>query len=233
MAIRVRLSALVVASAFALVGCGSDGGSEGGSDEGVADLSAKKILAAAEKQLAEEDFITIDGKGTDEEEGTEIEVNMAFANETASGTVGVGGMTLKVLKADGKSYFKADKAFFESSGAPAEAMDVIGDKWVLIDPANESFAEIGSFASKKDFFDELLDPSSKVTKGGEKKVNGVDCIALKDDEGTFYFDKKDGKPISLVTTDDGTGTLNFSYDEVDEAEAPSSDEVVDLASLGS
>jgi hypothetical protein len=142
-------------------------------------------------------------------------------------------MELKVLKADGNSYFKADKKFFESSGAPAEAMNLIGDNWVAVDPNNSSFGEIGSFVEKKGFFDELLKPDSKVTKGKEKTVNGVDCVALKSDDGTFYFDKTDGKPISLVTTDDGEGTLNFSYDKIDEAEAPASDEVVDLSKLGS
>ncbi len=226
---RARTLTLVVASALVLVGCGS--GSD--SDDGIADLSANKILAKAEKQLAEQDFITVKGKGKDEKSGTEIDVDMSFAGETASGTVGVSGMTLEVLKADGKTYFKADKEFFESSGAPADVMDLIGGKWVLIDPNNQNFAEIGSFASKKEFFDELLEPSSKVTKGKDKKVDGVDCVALKDKQGTFYFDKSDAKPVSLVTTDDGEGTLNFSYDKVDEAEAPSSDEVVDLATLGS
>jgi hypothetical protein len=229
MAIRVRLSALIVASAFALVGCGGSGGS----DDGVADLSATKILAAAKKQLAQEDFITIKGKGKDEGSGNEIAVDLSFAGKTASGTVEVAGLTLKVLKADGKSYFKADKSFFESSGLPAETMNLIGDKWVLIDASNPSFAEIGSFVSKKDFVDELLKPDSKVTKVKEKKVNGVDCVGLKSDGGTFYFATSDGKPISLVTTDDGEGTLNFSYDKIDEAEAPGTDEVIDLSNVGS
>jgi len=230
MAFRVRLSALIVASSFALVGCGgSDGGSD---DEGVADLSATKILAAAEKQLATEDFVTVKGKGKDEEAGSEIEVNMSFAGESVTGNIGFSGMKLELLKADGKSYFKADKEFFQSSGAPAEAMEMIGDKWVLIDPNNQSFGEIGDFVDKKEFFDDLLDPDGKVTKGKEKKVNGVDCVALKSDNGTFYFGKKDGRPISLVTTDDGEGALDFSYSKVGTVEAPSSDEVIDLATLG-
>jgi len=223
---RVRTLTLLVASAFVLVGCGS------GSDDGVADQSASKLLTTAKKQLADQDFVTVKGKGTEEDAGQEIEVDLAFANKTADGSVKVSGMELQLLKADAKTYFKADKKFFESSGAPAEVMNVIGDKWVLIDPANQSFAELGDFVSKDKFFDGLLEAESKVTKGKEKKVNGVDCIALKDKEGTLYLDKSDGKPISLVTTADGEGTLDFTYDKVDEAEAPSSDEVVDLSKLG-
>ena len=116
MAFRVRLSVLFVASTFALVGCG---GSDSGSDEGVADLSTTKQLAAAKKQLAQEDFVTVEGKGTDEEAGTELEVDLSFAGKSTSGSIEFGGMELELLKADGKSYFKADKSFFQSSGAPA------------------------------------------------------------------------------------------------------------------
>lgn len=225
MAPRVRTLTLIAASAVVLVACGS--GSD--SDAGVADLPATKLLAQAEKQLAEADFVTVKGEGTEEESGGDLAVDMSFAGKSASGTVEFNGMTLKVLKADGASYFKADKEFFESSGSPAETMDLIGDKWVLIDSANEAFAEIGSFVSRKDFFDQMLDPAGKVTKGKDKKVNGVDCVALRTDDSTFYLDKRDAKPVSLVTTQDGEGTLDFSYDEVDEAEAPPADEVLDLA----
>ena len=226
MAIRVRLSALIAASALVLIaGCG------GGSDEGVADLSATKILAAAKKQLAEEKFVTLKGKGADEEAGSEIAVDLSFAGETATGTVGVSGMTFELLKAGGKSYFKADDSFFESSGVPAETMQLISGKWVVIDANDPNFAEMSSFVSKKAFLDEVLKPDSKVTKGKEKKVNGIDCVALKDKEGTFYFAKKDGRPVSLVAGG-GKGTLNFTYSKVATIEAPSSDDVIDLATLG-
>jgi len=214
----------MVASALVLVGCGS------GSDDGVADLSATKILAKAKKQLAQEDFITIKGKGTDGDSGQEITVDLAFAKKSVSGTIGVSGMELQVLKADGKSYFKADKEFFQSSGAPSAVMDAIGDKWVLIDPANQNFAEIANFVNKDKFIAQLLKPEGKVTKGKEKKVNGVDCVTLKS-KGSLYVDKSDAKPISLTSTTDGKGSLDFSYDKVDEAKAPASDEVVDLAKL--
>lgn len=225
---RVRLSVLFIASTFALVGCG---GSDS-SDEGVADLSTTKQLAAAKKQLAQEDFVTIEGKGTDEEAGTEIEVDLSFAGKTTSGSIEFGGMELELLKADGKAYFKADKSFFESSGAPAQAVALIDDKWVVINANDQNYAEMANFVDKKAFTDELLKPDGKVTKGKDKKVNGVDCVALKSGEGTLYLDKEDGKPISIVSTKDGEGTLDFSYDEVDAAEAPSSDEVIDLATLG-
>jgi hypothetical protein len=230
MALRVRLSALFIATSLALVGCGGSGGD---SDEGVADLSKKEILAAAKKQLAKEDFITVKGNGKNDDEGTELDVDMSFAGETADGSISVNGMEFQMLKAGGKSYFKADESFFQSSGAPAKAIELIGDKWILIDPNNPQFADLGSFVAKKEFFDELLKPDGKITKGKEKEVNGVDCVALKASKSTFYFDKSDGKPISLISNEDGDAKLDFSYDEVDEAEAPAASDVIDLASIGS
>jgi len=216
---------LVVVSALVLVGCGS------GSDDGVADLSANKILAKAKKQLDKEDNLTVKGKGQEEGSSSDIEVDMSFAGASASGNVEFNGMKLEVIKADGKSYFKADKSFFESAGAPNAMLDAIAGKWVLIDDNNQSFAEIGSFVSKEEFVDDLLKPEGTITKGKEKKVNGVDCVSLKSKKGTLYVDKKDGKPISIVTTEDGEGTINFTYGKVDSVEPPSSDEVVDLNKL--
>ncbi|KRC65278.1 hypothetical protein ASE12_11190 [Aeromicrobium sp. Root236] len=225
MTTRIRIVGLLVVSAFVLVGCGS------GSDDGVADLSANKILAKAKKQLDKQDNLTVKGKGKEEGSSSDIEVDMSFAGASASGNVEFNGMKLEVIKADGKSYFKADKSFFESAGAPNAMLDAIAGKWVLIDDNNQSFAEIGSFVSKDEFVDDLLKPEGKITKGKEKKVNGVDCVSLKSKKGTLYVDKKDGKPISIVTTEDGEGTINFTYDKVDSVEAPSSDEVVDLNKL--
>ena len=111
MANRVRLSVVVVASSFALVGC------SGGSESGIADLSAAKILAAAEKQVADEKFVTVEGK--DKSTGG---IDLDFAGEESTGSISLGdGMKAEVLKVDGKAYFKADKEFFQSTGAPAEA----------------------------------------------------------------------------------------------------------------
>src|SRR5690349_17366816 len=104
---RIRMVGLLVVSAFVLVGCGSGG------DDGVADLSANKILAKAKKQLDKQDNLTVKGKGQEEGSSSKIEVDMSFAGASASGNVEFNGTKLEVIKADGKSYFKADKSFFE------------------------------------------------------------------------------------------------------------------------
>ncbi|MEJ7634856.1 hypothetical protein [Aeromicrobium sp.] len=227
MKFRLRLLALFIASAFALAGCG-----DGSDQDDVSNLSTSKLLAAAKKQLATQEYVSVEGKGTDKDDDTSLEIDLDFAGDTASGTITVNGMEIELLKADGQAYFKAGKEFFGPSESAAETMDLIGDRWVLADPDDPTFGEIASFVSKKDFFAQLLDPDGKVTKVDEKSVNGVDSVGLKSTDSTFYFDKSDAKPVSLVTTDDGSGTLDFTYDKMDAAEAPPADEIVDPAKLG-
>ena len=229
MALRLRATSVVLVSTFALVGCG------GGSDtkDAVSDLSANQILAKAEKALDAADSVTIEGKGKDEE--TEIEIDMGFAGDTASGSIAVDAVEFELLGAAGKAYFKATDDFYrENAGEGAdELLALIDDRWVLADPGNPDFKDLASFVSRGDFFDELLDPEGEITKGDEKTIDGVECIALKDDsDGVFYFAKDDARPISLVSGDDAGGTLTFSYDELEEVEAPAADEVFDPASVG-
>ncbi len=230
---RIRISALLLAASLALVGCGGSDKSEG--SDTIGDQSADKILAASKKQLAKEEFISVKGKGADQEAGTELEVDLGFAGETASGTIGINGLTIELLKADGKSYFKASDDFYRSTaGESAEQIiTLIDGRWVIADPDDENFGEIASFVSKDDFFDQLLDSDSKITKVGDKLVNGVDCVGLKGKKSTFYFDKSNGLPVSLITASTGSGSLDFTYDEIDEAVAPTADESVDLAEITS
>lgn len=230
---RARISALLIASSVVLSACGGSDKSEG-SSEGIGDKSPKQILAASKKQLAAEEFISINGAGVDKEDGTKLEVDLDFAGETASGTIGIQGLSIELLKAEGKAYFKASDDFYRSTAGESadQVISLISGRWVIADPEDENFGEIASFVSKDDFFDELLDPDSKLTKVDGKKINGVETVGLKSTSSTFYFDKSDGKPVSLVTEDDGSGTLDFTYDKLDEAQAPAADDVVDLATLG-
>lgn len=228
---RARVSALLIASSLVLAACGGSDKSEG--SEGVGDLSPEKILAASKKQLAAEEFISVKGSGTDEEDGTELDIDLGFAGDTASGSMTVMGLNIELLKVGEASYFKASDEFYRSTAGQSadEIVGLIGGRWVVVDPEDENFSDFASFVSKDEFFDELLDPDSKLTKVDGKKIDGVETVGLKGENSTFYFDKSDGKPISLVTKGDAS-SLDFSYDEIDEAEAPAAEDTVDLAQLG-
>ena len=86
---------------------------------------------------------------------------------------------------------------------------------------------------KDEFFDALLTPDGKVTKGKEERIGNVECVVLKLNEGTFYLDKKDGRPVRFDAIGDGQSSLDFSYGKVNKkVEAPTSDHVIDVADLG-
>lgn len=219
---RSCVAAAVVAAALTLTvsGCGG-----GGSD--LTDLSADKILAKTKKAAAAADSVSISGEGTDD--GTTIEVDLEFAGDDGSGTIEVDGTEITLLGVDGDAYFKAGPELFGSLGADgAQVAEVIGDKWIIINPTDPNFSDFASFASRDGFFKSLLDPEGKITKGKEKKIDGVDTIGLVSKSGTLYVDVEDGRPISLEKTGDG-GALSFDYDDVDAPKAPTSDEVFDLS----
>jgi hypothetical protein len=219
----VRLSVLALVASFALVGCG-------GADKGVSGQSPTKLLATAKKDLASEKFVRLKGNGTDKDNST-LGVDMGFSGATVSGSISINGLSIQLLRADGKSYFKASDDFYRSAaGASADqVIALINGRWVTVEASDPNFGELASFTSKKEFFGQLLDPDSKVTKGKEKKVNGVDCVSLKDASGTLYFDKSDGKPIQLVSK--GKGQINFTYGKFAKATAPPADQIVDPSEL--
>ncbi|MEO6606395.1 MAG: hypothetical protein ABIN55_12330 [Aeromicrobium sp.] len=222
---RSRLAAAVVAATLTLTltGCG------GGDKSDLTDLSASKILAKTVKAAAAADSVSVSGEG--EDEGTSIEIDLEFAGEDGSGTIEVDGTEITLLGVDGAAYFKAGPELFSSFGADgAQVARLIGDKWIVIDENASNFSDFASFVGRDAFFKSLLDPEGKVTKGKEKKIDGVDTIGLETKSGTLYVDVESGRPISLQKSGDG-GTLSFDYDDVDAPEAPAADEVFDLSQI--
>lgn len=235
MATRLRLGTLVLAAAFLLVGCGGGSSDDGSTKADVSKLSPTALLAKAEKVLAAKESVSVKGAGTDATDGSELSVDMAFVGGTASGTIGINGLEFQMLGADGKSYFKASDDFYRSiAGSSADAVIAkIAGRWVIAPADDPDFAELAAFADKDTFLGGLLDPDGKVTKGKPKTIGGIDCVALTSSSGgTFYLDKRDGTPISLVMGENGTGTLTFSYEDLEPALAPTAAEQVDLNELG-
>lgn len=222
---RSRIAAAVVAATVSvtLSGCG-------GSDKAdISDLSANKILAKTKKAALAADSVSIEGEGTDD--GTTIEVDLAFAGDDGSGSIEVDGTEIELLGVGGKAYFKAGADLFSQLGTDgAAAAAAIGDRWILIDESDPNFADFGSFVSRDGFFESLLDPEGKLSKGKKKTIDGVETIGLVSEDGTLYVAVEDGLPISLEKGKEG-GSLSFDYDDVDAPDAPGAEEIFDLSQL--
>ena len=219
---RVAVSAVAATLSLTLTACG-------GGESDLSDLSAAKILAKTKKAAAAADSISIEGEG--EDDGTTIVVDLEFDGDDGSGSIGLGGTEITVLGVGDDAYFKAGPELYSSFGADGAAVaELIGDKWIIVDPNDANFADLASFSNRDELFNTLLDPEGTVTKGKKKTIDGVETIGLKSKSGTLYVDIKDGRPIRLEKGGDG-GALSFDYAEVDAPDAPTPAEVFDISQI--
>ncbi|MDQ3158334.1 MAG: hypothetical protein M3Q98_16705 [Actinomycetota bacterium] len=231
--IRPRMMAIAAAAVIALSGCGGSGDEPKAKPKSdLSNLSANALLAKAKTQIEKESSVTIKGSGNDG--GNEIGMNISYVAEDASGTVTLDGSEMTLLKVGEKAFFKAGDDFWKAQAGEEAAMiiSLVDGRWIKADGSSD-FADLVSLTQRSFLSEEILDPEGKVTKGTSKKIDGVDCLALNDDEeGTLYVASDNGRPIRLVGEGESQGNLNFSYDEVDAPKAPASADVVDLAALG-
>lgn len=233
MPIRTRLSVLLVAATLALAGCGMLDVDSGPKDD-VSGMSGSELLEQAQRQVNTVRFISVKGSGMDGRD--KVAVNLAFATNSASGSVEMNGVRMKVLNAGGNIYVKVSakdlRSLIKGKGAAGQherAVAVMGGRWVLANPKDKDFSDIAEVVTRKGVFDQLLDPNGDVRKGADKIIWGIDCVSLKDRTGTLYMDKRDGKPILLVADKPKGGRLSFSYRRVKEVKAPAKGDVVDLS----
>ena len=222
--IRTRIAVPVVAIAILLAGCG-------GSDDGLSDLSAAELLDKTKAAFKAEESVAIKGEGSDE--GSTIAIDMSYVGKDSEGSIAIDGNEMQVLAVDGKTYFKATDAFWESM-APDQAeqiIAVVNDRWILTN--NEpDFKDLASFADRTAFADELLKPESTPKLGDPKKVAGVDCLALDDEGDVLYVAKDDGRPIQIAGEKGEGDDLNFTYDDAKAPEAPAKSEVLSTSVFG-
>ena len=227
MPMGVRLLAVLTATVFTLGGCGLMW--EPPPKTPFSDLSVTEMVSTAERQVKDAEFVTVKGKGKDG--GQTITFDVRFAPKSASGKVVLDGQTLMLLSVGGKTYAKADAAFYRSSKLFSGSADeqkilrLMAGQW--LDVRAWELGELGDFVSRFGFFADLSTPDGKITRRPAQKVNGVVCIPLRDKGGTLYIDKRDGKPI-LLTTD---GRYTFSYAPVAESKPPSPADVLTRSEL--
>jgi hypothetical protein len=223
------LTALTLGSA-ALTGCG---GSSSGGDSDLSGLSTTKLLDRAVAQVKKEKYVSVSGKIDDQ--GQETGLDLDYVGADSHGTITLEGTTLELETVGGKTWFKPSAAFWNKqmgAKSAAQVIKVINDRWIVVDPANKSFAQLVELASKDFVTKEILHPESKVTKGKVTKVKGIEVIPLKTTDGTLYLDKSNARPIQIVGTgNQGKGTADFSYDKIDAPTAPAAKDQVDLSKI--
>lgn len=247
-----RVLMAVSAAALVATACGDDttepgaAPSQAGTSSSAAagdDLSAlpaAEILTRAKAAIQGAKSVHLTGGGTSGSDSFEIDMRYG-AEGAATGTVSSGGQTIE-LRRDGETiYLKAPAAFWQSSGAGAEAAKLFGDKFLKAPLTDQRVGQLATFTDKDAFVSQVLDPGGELTKGDTKDIRGTKAVGLvskggTDDGGTLYV-AAEGQPYPLQLAPDAAGSdqgqLDFlDYDAPVDVEVPPAAETVDVAQLG-
>lgn len=229
-------AALVATALVGVAACGS-GDSDGGDD--FTDQSATEIKDATIKDMKAVKSLTMDG--TVEQGGQEIKLNLsADTDGTCAGEISQQGWTAEFIGGD-ETFIKANEDFWRSNfGANADQiLALVGDKWAKV--PEEAAASFDSFCDLDSFISEFTkdDDDSDVKKGDTDEVDGEDAIIIEgttdDGDPSKAWIAVDGKHRILKLEGEGDAKISFAftdYDEPVDADAPPSDEVVDLSQQG-
>jgi hypothetical protein len=210
--VRKTLAASMAGLAVAaLAACSSSGG--GSSNGG---LTAKQL---GDKAIAAINAATsVEVKGTVNDNGQALNLDMHYGKTGAAGTITVSGQTIQLVAAGSSIYFKAPDAFLKQQlpAADQAALPLIHGKWLKI-PATASVA--------KDF-SQLLDrhallaqlaskaPTAELKMGAAGSVDGVKTITLlSPKDNTTVQVAASGTPYVLEVkggTSSSGGDLTFS-----------------------
>lgn len=230
----VLATSTVCLAALSACGSATDDGAASGKPSSTpstsyATTAPKTIVADATAAMAQISTMHVTGTVTDE--GATYDVDLVVTGKReCSGTLSVGGATVKVRAIGGKSWFNGDKAFWTSQGADA-AMTATAGKWV-------DSTDFNMFAAmcKPAYYLKAVDDGAMtgLRTTGTSTVDGTDTVTLSgaNGAGTFTAEVATDEPHRLleVTAKPG-GTLAFGdFDKPFTATAPGADEVVQIPS---
>jgi hypothetical protein len=224
---RRAAAVLAVGVGVTLAGCGGDDDTA----NSVAELDAAEILAQAQDALDAADTVSI--VGSVEADGEQLELDLAYAPDGATGAITIQGFDLELLSVDGNLYMRGNAEMWDGvSGVPG-AGALLADKYVLIPADDPAFADMAEFTDFSALTDELLTPEGEVTKGEETEIDGQPVIGLEDEDGSTLYIATTGDPLPVqVAPPEGEeGMLDFEWGVEVEVTAPDESEVVDLSEL--
>ncbi|MGL5808960.1 MAG: hypothetical protein ACRCYQ_03345 [Nocardioides sp.] len=231
----LALALALAAMALALTGCGSGGDEKDKSDtNGLEAKSASTILEEAVDAMNSLESVRLSGSVNAGGGPNEIDFVLTKAG-ACQGTVSSDAGTAEVIQADGESFIKADRGFWEAAagaGSADQILQLVGDKWAKA-PNGESGFE--AFCDLDTLLEDL-DGEADGEKGKVTEVGDTKAIKVADEKGeATAWISLEGKPyiLKVEATGDDEGTLTFSdFDQQTTVEAPADGEVVDLANPG-
>ncbi|CUR55616.1 putative Lipoprotein [metagenome] len=237
---------IVLVSALAACGGGSDSDGDGGDDaasakaaDDFAKQSAEEIQKAAVADMKELDSMTMSGELTQGSGTLGLELSLNTDGE-CKGTITVGDGSAELINVGKNSYLKADEAFWVATGGSEEqgkaVVELLDGKWAII-PADGGFGQICDLDSLLSGFD--AKNSESPTVGDVTEVDGQEAVEVSStkDGGTVSALVATGEKhyILKIGQEGGSEPGSFTFSDFDadfEVEAPAKDETVDLSQAG-
>jgi len=204
-------------------------------DNGVATLSPKEVADKAFAYLKTVDRFNIKGTGSSGSES--FAMDYSFTKQNSAGSITYQGAEIELRSVDDIVYFRPSEDFWrKQAGAQAQAvLRMLGGKWIKATSADKDFEEITSLVEREKFLASFIEDSKGEPKvGAAKTINGVECLALEDTDGTatLYVAKADARPIQIVSENAKQGgTLDFKYVGIEEPVAPDAKDTIDASTF--
>ena len=205
--------------------------------DGISALSATEILNRSQAAFKQADSVRLTGSGSSG--SSKFGIDMRYSSDgKAIGTVTNSGQKIELRRIGQTVYLKADQAFWTST-AGAEAAKILTGKYLKAPLSDARVKQLAGFTDKNSFADQVLTPSSSVTKGGTKTVHGVPAIGLVDKSGTgsaTLYIATTGQPVPLQLAPSagsaGEGSFDFlDYGKPVDVPVPPAAETIDVTKL--
>ncbi|NPC98808.1 hypothetical protein [Nocardioides sp. zg-DK7169] len=252
---RTRLAAAVAGAVMltaTAAACGDDedgndtSNGSGESSESFADKPVEEIQDAALTDMKALDSVRMAGTITDDGAEMSLDLRLTTAGD-CTGSISMDGAEAEIIGIGEDSYLRGSEEFWTQSAGPggeqqAQAMiQMIGDKWAVV--PGGGFSEICDLDAFLDNLDDDDASESDKDKGevvGETELDGTPAVEIvskeDDEETTVWIGSEEDKHYILkmeVVGGDEPGEFTFSeFNEPLDVQAPTKDEVVDLAGLG-
>lgn len=190
-----------------LAGCGG-----GAKSNGIDKLGADAALAKVKAAVA--DVHSVHVKGTINQSGQPLALEVVVGPDSAEGSITVAGGTMDLRLVDGITYFRGDAKVFAAFGANAAQASVAAGRWIKDTGTSGPAAGFAVFLNRKQLFDNALTPQGTVSTGGSATVNGQKALILIDNSsqgGKLYVASTGAAlPLRIARTGDNGGRIDFT-----------------------
>ena len=202
---RVRATAVIIAAAVVLAGCGS-----GAKSNGEASKTPSQVLADTLAATDAAKAVRISGKVSTESGPITVDIRIV-RGEGGSGSMSENGLNFDLARVGDKVYIRGSDAFYKKFTGQA-GVQLFHGKWLQFRTSDADMSSITPFTDIDTFFHGITSQHGTLRNDGETTFHGQKAVAIRDTTqgGTLYV-AATGKPYPLgITSSSGkSGAILF------------------------